>query len=82
MKKIFILFVILLTGCASNKDLVVIENQKVKPDSSIMKDCLPFFIPIDGKAKSSWEALIENRMRYELCVEQNKQKKVFIENNL
>jgi len=80
--KYLLIFVLFLSGCATNKDLIVIDKPKVRPDNVIMQDCLPFFVPIDGKAKSSWEALIENRMRYELCVEQNKQKKIFIENNL
>lgn len=76
MKILYLLPIILLSGCFGNK--AIIKNV-VKPPEQIMKDCQEYIKPTVGTPEELLKVIIENKKVYALCNNQNQAKKEYIE---
>lgn len=81
MKNLFLIliFLILLSSCASNEAVkTVIIPQKLHASSNIMQDCPNFEKPKFGTFEDFMNTLLNDKKIYDICNLQNKYKKDFI----
>lgn len=79
MKRIVLIISILLTGCASTKQ--IIDVPKVRASSEVIAEC-PAFVNPNGKSFQDFiDSVVLNKEVYILCNNLNKAKKEFIESN-
>lgn len=78
-KCIFLFATIILSGCSTVPQQIDIP--KVQAPANIMKDCDPYIIPKDGQLSTLMTVILDNKKIYEICNNQNRAKKEFIERN-